>query len=239
MGKICYRPVYNRNNHLNTQGKALLQIEAYLERKKIYFSTHIYITPKQWSSKKAKVIRHPKADSLNYFLQEYIMELEQKELELWRKGFEVSLDLLKHEINPKTSNTFLSFVNEEISNSPVKESTRNNLKTTWHLLSQFKPHLGFEDLTPRLIHNFEKYMYEKNLEVNTIAKHLKHLKSFINSAIDKGFIDANKNPLSHYKIKTCQSKHTFLLPEEIRKLENLQLAGHDLTLEHSLDAFLF
>ena len=30
MKKISYRPVYNRKNRLNKQGKALLQIEAYL-----------------------------------------------------------------------------------------------------------------------------------------------------------------------------------------------------------------
>ena len=37
MGKICYRPVFNRTNRLNAQGKALLQVEAYLERKKSIF----------------------------------------------------------------------------------------------------------------------------------------------------------------------------------------------------------
>ena len=36
MKKISYRLVFNRKKHLNAQGKALLQIEAYLERKKIY-----------------------------------------------------------------------------------------------------------------------------------------------------------------------------------------------------------
>ena len=45
MKKISYRPVYNRKNKLNEHGAALLQVEAYLERKKIYFSTHIYLSP--------------------------------------------------------------------------------------------------------------------------------------------------------------------------------------------------
>ena len=42
MRKISYRLVFNRKKELNTQGKALLQVEAYLEKKKAYFSTHIY-----------------------------------------------------------------------------------------------------------------------------------------------------------------------------------------------------
>ena len=52
MRKICYRFVYNRKRRLNAQGMALLQIEAYLERKKIYFSSHIYLTPEQWDERK-------------------------------------------------------------------------------------------------------------------------------------------------------------------------------------------
>ena len=102
MGKICYRPVFNRTNRLNAQGKALLQVEAYLERKKIYFSTHIYLKPQQWNRKRCMVVRHPEADALNYFIRDYILKLEQKEMEIWRKGREVSLDALKQELKSKT-----------------------------------------------------------------------------------------------------------------------------------------
>ena len=47
MGKITYRPVFYRRKRLNAQGKALLQVEAYLSGKRAYFSTHIYLTPRQ------------------------------------------------------------------------------------------------------------------------------------------------------------------------------------------------
>lgn len=52
MNKISYRIVYNRKKRLNAEGKALLQVEAYLKGKRIYFSTNIYLTPKQWDNKK-------------------------------------------------------------------------------------------------------------------------------------------------------------------------------------------
>ena len=63
MGKICYRFIYNRDKHLNSDGKALVQIEAYQSGRRVYFSTHIYLTPKQWSAKKGLVVHHPEADS--------------------------------------------------------------------------------------------------------------------------------------------------------------------------------
>ena len=239
MGKICYRPVFNRTNRLNAQGKALLQVEAYLERKKIYFSTHIYLKPQQWNRKRCMVVRHPEADALNYFIRDYILKLEQKEMEIWRKGREVSLDALKQELKSKTGKSFLPFVEEEIATSVIKESTRKNLKTTWQLLAQFKPKLDFEELTTAFIHDFERYMYKKGLEMNTVAKHLKHLRTFVNAAIQKEYMDVQSDPFRMYKIKTCQHKHTFLLPEEMAMLEELKLEGPDLALKHSLDAFLF
>jgi hypothetical protein len=79
MKKICYRPVYNRKNRLNAQGAALLQVEAYLEKKKVYLSSHIYLKPEQWDEKRKVIKRHPNAESLNYMLREFMIGLEQKE----------------------------------------------------------------------------------------------------------------------------------------------------------------
>ena len=44
MEKISYNLVFNRKKRLNKRGMALVQVEAYLNRKKMYFSTKIYQT---------------------------------------------------------------------------------------------------------------------------------------------------------------------------------------------------
>ena len=43
MTKIVYSLVYNRKKSLNHKGTALVQVEAYLNKKKKYFSTQIYL----------------------------------------------------------------------------------------------------------------------------------------------------------------------------------------------------
>ena len=48
MNKIIYNLVYNRKKCLNKKGMALVQVEAYLGRKKKYFSTKVYLKPEQW-----------------------------------------------------------------------------------------------------------------------------------------------------------------------------------------------
>ena len=95
MRKISYRPVYNRKKCLNSRGTALVQVEAYLNKKKVYFSTHIYLRPEQWDVKKKVIKDHPNQDALNGMLKEFIIELERKELALWRQGKVITLNLIK------------------------------------------------------------------------------------------------------------------------------------------------
>ena len=44
MKKISYSLVFNRKKKLNKKGMALVQVEAYLNRRKMYFSTRVYQT---------------------------------------------------------------------------------------------------------------------------------------------------------------------------------------------------
>lgn len=239
MKKICYRPVYNRKKQLNSQGKALLQIEAYLEKRKVYFSTHIYLLPEQWDNRRKLIKQHPHAESLNYQIKDFIMKLEEKELSLWRNGRNITLESLKEEFRSKTSQSFLSFIKEDIENAQAKESTKQNRFSTYTLLYKFKSHIEFKDLTPRFVYDFEKFLFDNNFKTNTVAKHMKHLKAFVNSAINKAYIDLNDYPFRRYRIKMSETKHVFLLPEELEKLETLELTGRRKRLMHTLDAFLF
>ena len=65
---------------------ALVQVEAYLDRKKKYFSTRVYLKPEQWDTKKLVVKNHPNADALNRLIYEFVAAIEKKELELWQQG---------------------------------------------------------------------------------------------------------------------------------------------------------
>lgn len=239
MRKISYRPVFNRKKQLNTQGMALLQVEAYLEKRKAYFSTHIYLLPEQWDSRKKMVKQHPHAEALNYQIKEFMISLEEKELSLWRDGKTVTLEGLRDEFRSKTSKSFLSFIKEDIESSQAKESTKQNRMSTYFLLSKFRSHLEFKDLSPRLVYDFEKFLFDNRLKTNTVAKHMKHLKAFVNSAINQSYLTLNDYPFRRYRIKTSTSKHSFLVPEELEKLENLELSGRHASWAHTLDAFLF
>ena len=216
MRKISYRPVYNRKKCLNSRGTALVQVEAYLNKKKVYFSTHIYLRPEQWDVKKKVIKDHPNQDALNGMLKEFIIELERKELALWRQGKVITLNLIKDEFKSSTDISFLNFVRKEIDASQLKDSTKQNHLTTIGLLQSFKPSIEFKDLNYNFITSFEKYLYDAGYQMNTVAKHM--LKSFVNAAINKGYIDLNDYAFRRYKIKMKEGKHVFLLPDEMKRL---------------------
>ena len=241
MEKISYNLVFNRKKRLNKRGMALVQVEAYLNRKKMYFSTKIYLKPEQWDAKRKMVKNHPNANVLNRMLYENIAAIEQTELGLWQQGKSISLDLLKNSIDKPLSNgrSFLTFFKEEIANSSLKESTRQNHLSTLELLQEFKKEILFTDLTFEFVSSFDNYLQSKGYHLNTIAKHMKHLKRYINVAINKEYMDIQKYAFRKYKIKSIEGSHTHLAPEELHKFENLQLTGRYTRLQKTKDAFLF
>ena len=239
MDKIRYRLVYNRKKQLNKQGTALVQVEASLNQRKIYFKTNIYLRPEHWDKRTAQVCNHPQANDLNAMLFEFVLHLQGIELSLWKRGVPATLSLLKDAMkkNRPVNVTFPVFAKEYVQYSDRRESTKENLLTTITVLQEFRPGLDFKDITYTFLKDFEVYLREKGNGVNTVAKHLRQLRTLVNEAINQGYIHADAYPFRKFKIKQEKGRHEFLTPDELRKLENLEVS--DRKLRHVLDAFLF
>lgn len=239
MEKIRYRLVYNRKNHLNKQGTALVQVEASLNQRKVYFKTNVYLRPEHWDKQIAQVCNHPQANDLNSMLFEFILYLQGIELSLWKRGIQPTLALLRDAIKKNTpvNVTFPIFAKEYVKHSDRRQSTKDNLITTINVLQEFRPGLDFKDITYTFLKDFEAYLREKGNGVNTVAKHLRQLRTLVNEAINQGYIHADAYPFRKFKIKHEKGRHEFLTPDELRKLENLEVS--DKKMRHVLDAFLF
>ena len=110
--------------------------------------------------------------------------------------------------------------------------------STLHVLSLYKKDVLFKDINFNFLCDFEYFLLKQEYHRNTIAKHMKHLKRYINLAINKELFELHKYPFRKYKIKYQESKRTHLTPEELGRLENLKLDGQR-TLRRCLDMFLF
>ena len=239
MEKIRYRLVYNRKKQLNKQGTALVQVEASLNQRKVYFKTNIYLRPENWDKNTAQVCNHPQATELNAMLFEFIIHLQGIELGFWKRGIQPTLALLRDSVKKKTpaTITFPAFARSSIETSDKRPNTKENLLSTVNQLELFRPGVDFADLTYTFVKDFDAWLREQGKGINTVAKHLRQLRTLINEAISDGYMPADAYPFRKFKIKQEKGRHEFLTPDELRKLENLEVS--DRKLRHVLDAFLF
>ena len=217
---------------------ALVQAEALLNQRKVYFKTNIYLKPEHWDKQTSQVCNHPQANDLNTMLFEFILHLQAIELSLWKRGIPVTLSLLKDAIkkDKPVNVTFPVFARTYIQESDRKRSTKENLMTTITVLQEFRPGLDFKDITYTFLRDFEVHLKEKGNSVNTVAKHMRQLRTLVNEAINQGYIPSDAYPFRKYKIKQEKGRKEFLTPDELKRLENLDV---DKKLRHVLDAFLF
>ena len=217
---------------------ALVQAEALLNQRKVYFKTNIYLKPEHWDKQTSQVCNHPQANDLNTMLFEFVLHLQAIELSFWKRGIPVTLSLLKDAIkkDKPVNVTFPVFARIYVQESDRKRSTKENLLTTITVLQEFRPGLDFKDITYTFLKDFEVHLKEKGNSVNTVAKHMRQLRTLVNEAINQGYIPSDAYPFRKFKIKQEKGRKEFLTPDELKRLENLDV---DKKLRHVLDAFLF
>lgn len=238
MKKIKYRLVYNRRKDLNKHGTALIQVEASLGKHKTYFGTRIYIRPDEWDKRTSSVVHHPHASDLNLWLYDFIVKLEELELSMWKRGITPTLQQIKDALGNKqpVNPDFHTFCTSTIEKSQRKKSTRNNLLGTLAMIQEFRPIKAWEELSYTFLKDFEHWLHGKGYAVNTIAKHMRNLRTLTHEAISAGHLTTDANPFLHFTIRQEKTEHRFLKPEELATIEKTPLKG---ILKHVRDAFLF
>jgi len=239
MEKALYNVVYNRKKRLLSDGTALVQVEAYMRGRNKYFSTNIYITPDQWDKKHRKIKNHPNAIRLNTEIRDFVATLERVELERRNSGRPFTLDHLTDYLNGKLTSSFTKFMAMEIEQEQLSRATKIGMQTTLKALQDFKNDILFAELNFDLLSDFERFLYAKELNVNTINKYFRHIRKFVNLAINKDLFDLNKYPFRKFKAKSESTKREYLTPEEIQKIEDLNLPEDKQHLRKIVDMYLF
>ncbi|MDR1161585.1 MAG: site-specific integrase [Tannerellaceae bacterium] len=236
MEKIIYDLAFNQEKKLTAEGEALILVEAVRDNEKRYLSTKVFIRPDQWDSSKREVRNHPNMKTLNKYLYDLIAALEKRELDMILKGERFELDDVLG--NKPQHLSFIDFMNREIGLSHLKFSTQKNHYSTLKVLSLYKPDLLIHELTYTFLCDFESFLLDKDYHINTISKHMRHLKRYVNLAINKDLFDIVKYPFRKYKIHHVESPRVHLTPEELKKFEKIDV-GKRKALRKALDIFLF
>lgn len=240
--KVTFIKIFNRKKNLNEEGKAPIEIKAYQDRKRKYISTKIFVRPEQWDNKRREINRkHPQMDELNSQIEEMIKKQEKFQADNFYKDRPFTIEnVVKKTIETHTSGSFIEFMRTEIEKkSDIKEITKVSHRNTLGKLEDFKVKgVEFADINSSFVTDFMDHLRKKNLAHNTVHKHHKNLKIYIEDAIKKEFIKQN-NPCKDIKIQYKQTPREALTIEEIQQIEKLDLTEYGDDIRLVRDMFLF
>lgn len=157
---------------------------------------------------------------------------------------EVKKEYLEYEKRKDFVNYMEKKIKDRFYRKKITEGTRKSHKNAWLWLRAYKNAISYNELTKKLIENYEAWLQkqtnkrtndDKKLDKNTIANLLKYVRAYINLAIKDGIsID---NPFKKADVVTNQDEKQIehLLPHQVADLmdvyENESLPiGEKLTL---------
>lgn len=252
MNKTLINIRFNRKNRLDKNGLASIQIEFRLNGKRKFIDTQIKGKPDFWDNSKSRFkAAHPNSIKLNQRLNQIITDYEEFELSFLNSKKPFSINMFD-EVGRKDDNlNFNKFFKLELEQSNFTNATKKNHQSTLNRLNEFNSKIEFSDLNFEFLHDFERFLRSdkcdikfkdqepKKLNQNTIYKYFKHIKTYVNLAINKKHIEINQYPFRKFKVKKIESERQFLTPIEIEIIENFILSGDLKKYEIVKDLFLF
>ncbi|HRD39208.1 MAG TPA: site-specific integrase [Bacteroidia bacterium] len=237
--------IFDRKKKCTKKGVAgIIELRVYHNGKTKYCSTKIKVLPEFWKTTGDTRIsnKHKDSEALNFSLDLLISELKKDYFYKSAKGLSYTFDDVDRiiKLKKKRTNSFTQFMLDEAAASlDLKIKTRIQHKNTINKLQEFaKKDVLFTDLNIDFIQRFLNSLREKGFKQNTIHKHHKNLKKFIDLAIKKELTDI-KNPCREIKVKTEERILQVLTMEEVNKISELCFESYENKIEQARDMFLF
>ena len=220
----------------------VLQVIKDRKRKLLSLGYSSYIN--QWDEENNKPNKkHPNYKELAVLLQKKLYEANKLIIELDEKGDPYTVEDIIFRLKPNTSNMTVFKYSEALIKKLEKSNKIGNSKvyeTTLKVFKKFRKDtdLTFEQLSYRIIKDFEESLLEREIKINSISVYLRTLRSIYNSAIKDKIVQENQYPFKNYKIKNAVTTKRAISKNDINKIRAIDLkVGSEL--DKARDFFLF
>ena len=229
--KAHFNILYNRKKTLDKKGEALIHIQVYIsDKEKPLVSTGVKIKPEFWDDKNKCVdYSHANAITLNDLIRAKMNALMDFESDLLRKKKTLTAEKVRDFIKSgsKLNSSFNSFYEIKLkSNMRISNTTSTDQKQTLDHLNFFRSDIRFDDIDQNFIDEFADYLYSVGLAKNTITKHYKNIKKYLNLAIDNDLYPYEQYRKLKFREKYKASKKIYLRYVEIDRIEDLVFQNH-------------
>lgn len=238
----------------NSKNDTLVYLMCYYQYNEFKYSTGERINPKYWNPKSQRVKetrQFPEYPEFNARLDKYENAINNVFRRLLNDGIQPNNTLLKKEIEIELSDnrlkprkkSFLTFVDEYITESKLnkREGTIKVYNTTYKYLKEYSSKnktINFEDITLEFYNHYTAFLsQEHSLSANTVGKHIKTIKSFMNEATERGFNENLEFRKKKFKTIREEADTVYLSIKELEQFEKLKLSATP-KLERVRDLFL-
>lgn len=252
MNKTLINIRFNRRNQLDKNGFAAITLELRLNNKRKFVDTQIKGKPEFWDFNKNRFkSSHPNSIKLNQRLNQILSDYEEFELSFLNSKKPFFLNMFDDVYKKNEYLSFNKFFENELLNSNLSPATKKSHQSTLNRLNEFNNSIDFSAVNFEFLHDFERFLRSDKCDIirknlapqklsqNTIHKYFKNIKTYVNLAINKDFININQYPFRKFKVKKIESEKQFLTPSEIEKIENCILSGDLSKYQLAKDLFLF
>lgn len=217
-------------------GRSPINLIITLNGNRASISTHMFIKPENWDSKKQKAKGNSdEAKAINDYLQQVRIKLIKKETELLEHGYIVTANSLRDAYLDKIaafqSKTLLQLFRDFLDTLTRKVGIKISDATYYIYCRSFeltkeyinavihRDDVQLFELNINFIENFDIYLRSEYSQTqNTAIKYLKCLKHVINIANENGYLQSN--PFATYKTPRQIVDKPFLTELELRAIIN-------------------
>lgn len=226
-------------------------------KKRFKYSTGYKASFNDWDFKKQRIrnkVGIENKDKINEDLSELESFLYKEYSNLIKDNKNVSNELLKYKLDVFTGkivpnleiDTNLSFFDVidkyvELKENNISIITTRSYKQTKKRLQEYEKHynkkLMFDYIDMHFYNEFTAFMEHKKYALNTIGKHIKNLKTFLNYALSEGYTKNQKFKSNDFKVVKEITTEIYLTDLEIKEMFKKDLSKYP-EVELARDVFL-
>lgn len=124
--------------------------------------------------------------------------------------------------------TLFEFIRKYTDNAPVSRLVKKNYDVTLKLLKKFaekeERNIDFDDITLDFYDDFLEFLEAQNYALNTIGKHIKNIKVFMNAATERGLTANMQYKSKKFKVLTEEADTIYLTEAELQRIYELDLS---------------
>lgn len=221
------------------------------------YSTGYKASFNNWDFKKQRIrnkVGIEDKDKINEDLSELESYLNKEHSNLLKESKNVSNELLKYKLDVflgkiipnqeiDTNLSFFDVIDKYIENKEGNISiiTIRSYKQTKKRLQEYEKHfnkkLMFDYIDMRFYNEFNTFMESKKYALNTIGKHIKNFKTFLNYALSEGYTKNQKFKSNDFKVLKEITTEIYLSDAEIQEMFDKDLSKFP-EVELARDVFL-